>query len=507
MTKVYDENLQWSTALFVADSLKKEYTASMKRFRTILLLIILSVFISQATAATGIDERFIPDFFSSTPVSSKSVQQDEITINMQKLELLYRLVNRDFLFDIDHKLVYESMAKGLFSGLEDEYSAYVFSKDAADFSEETSGTYGGIGAYISKNYLEYRDYTKPETYMVNITSVFPGSPAEVAGLRSGDLISHIDEQPVDDMEAEQASRALKGEPNTPVVLTIKRGQSIFDVTVIRKIVSVPTVSKDKLENNIGYLRITQFTNSTADQVKKELLTFQKDAVSAIILDLRDNPGGIVDTTLSIADMFLSDQTIVHVNSKNPTNNKTFVSSSKTIVPDSVPLVVLVNKGSASSSEILSGALKDNNRATLIGTTTYGKGLIQVVSPFGDGYYTLTISQYKTPSGEDIHKVGIPVDIEIEDVQIDDENMNTYIEFINSGVVTEFIEAHPDFSQANIQLFMETVVGDDPPLEKDVYRLLLRREYVYAMPFEERPIADPEFDRVLKRAIEFLETGK
>jgi carboxyl-terminal processing protease len=233
----------------------------------------------------------------------------------------------------------------------------------------------------------------------------------------------------------------------------------------------------------------------------------KQGISALIIDIRDNPGGIVDSTMNIADMLLADQTIVHVNSKNSTNNRTFVASSNTIVPKDMPVVVLVNKGSASSSEILSGALKDNGRATLIGTTTYGKGLIQVVSPFGDGYYTLTTSQYRTPNGNDIHKVGIPVDIEIEDVQIDDEQMDTYIEFINSNVAADFVQEHPEFTAENIELFMETVVGEDPPLTNDVYRLLLRREYIFQMPFDDRPVADPEYDRVLKRALEFLETGK
>ena len=443
----------------------------MKKIITIILLVVLTAMVSQAAAATGIDEKLIPAFFTGAPAVSRPASNDEITTNMQKLELLYRLVERDFLFDIDHKAVYENMAKGLFTGLGDEYSAYILSEDAADFSEETSGTYGGIGAYISKNYIEYRDYTKPETYMVNITSVFPGSPAETAGLRSGDLISHIDGEAVDDWEANEASKALKGTPNTPVVLSIKRGNSTFDVTVIRKIVSVPTVSVDMLENGIGYLRITQFTNSTGDQVRKELLSFMKQGISALILDLRDNPGGIVDSTMNIADMLLADQTIVHVNSKNSTNNRTFVASSNTIVPEDMTVVVLVNKGSASSSEILSGALKDNGRATLIGTTTYGKGLIQVVSPFGDGYYTLTTSQYRTPNGNDIHKVGIPVDIELEDVQIDDEQMDTYMEFINSNVAADFVQEHPEFTAENMELFMDTVVGEDPPLEKDVYRLL------------------------------------
>jgi carboxyl-terminal processing protease len=214
------------------------YIGRMKKIVTIILLVVLTAMVSQAAAATGIDEKLIPAFFTGAPAVSRPASNDEITTNMQKLELLYRLVERDFLFDIDHKAVYENMAKGLFTGLGDEYSAFILSEDAADFSEETSGTYGGIGAYISKNYIEYRDYSKPETYMVNITSVFPGSPAETAGLRSGDLISHIDGEAVDEWEANEASKALKGTPNTPVVLSIKRGNSTFDVTVIRKIVSV-----------------------------------------------------------------------------------------------------------------------------------------------------------------------------------------------------------------------------------------------------------------------------
>ncbi len=489
---------------FVVSASKKKYTQSMRRLKTFLLLVVLVLFVGQATAATGVNENFVPSFLGGSFSSTPQARQDEIAINMQKLELLYRLVARDFLFDIDHKEVYESMAKGLFSGLDDKYSAYILSKDAADFSEDTSGSYGGIGAYISKHYLEYRDYTKSETYMVNITSVFPGSPAEKAGLRSGDLISHIDGEPVDSMEAEEASRALKGKSDTEVVLTIKRGQTTFDVTVIRKIVTVPTVSATVLDDGIGYLRITQFTNSTALQVQERLLEFKDEQVEALILDLRDNPGGIVDSTLKVADMLLAGDVIVHIKGKNQDHDNTLRASVGTLLPVDMPLVTLVNKGSASASEILAGAIKDNNRGLLIGTTTFGKGLIQVVSPFGDGYYTLTTSQYKTPSGEYIHEVGIPVDIEVEDVHIAEDAMDAYLEFSNSGKVEEFVAAHPAFSNENVQLFLDTVVGDNAPLEQDVYRLLLRREYLNEMPYEERPIADVEFDRVLKRAVEYLE---
>jgi carboxyl-terminal processing protease len=483
------------------------YIKHMKKIITIITLIVLFSGVGSVALATGIDEQIIPALFTGGAAPQVAAYaEDDISVNMQKLELLYRLVQRDFLFDIDHKAVYESMAKGLFAGLDDEYSAYIVSKDAADFSEDTSGTYGGIGAYISKNYLEYRDFTKPKTYMVNITSVFPGSPAEAAGLRAGDLISHIDGESVEDWEADEASHALKGTPNTPVVLTVHRGDNTFDVTVIRKIVSVPTVSVDVINDTIGYLRITQFTTSTGNQVSKELSDLLKRGITSLIIDLRNNPGGIVDAAMSVADMLLADKTIVHVSSKNSSDNRTYVSSEQLLVPQTMPVVVLVNEGSASSSEILAGALKDNDRAILIGTNTFGKGLIQIVSPFGDGYYTLTTSQYRTPDGNDIHEIGIPVDIEVEDLEVSDEDMDAYMDFINSGVIGEFIEEYPEFSDDHVELFLDTVVGEDPPLEEDIYRLLLRREYLFQMPYDDRPIADPEYDRVLNRAVEYLETG-
>lgn len=479
------------------------YIGDMKKTKFFCIVIILIALIGQSVFSTGIHEGMFP--YTLSPQIQATA--DPITENMEKLELLYRLVERDFLFDIDHQKVFESMAKGLFAGLGDEYSAYIVSEEAADFSEETTGVYGGIGAYISKNYLEYRDFSKPETYMVNITSVFPGSPAEAAGLRAGDLISHIDGNPVDDMEAHEASKALKGEPNTPVVLTVVRGDMVFDVTVIRQIVTVPTVSKTIIEDTIGYLRITQFTNSTGEQVRKELENFLTKGISSLIIDLRDNPGGIVDSALAVADMLLSDTPIVHVISKYPSKNHTYTASQTTLVPSDIPVVVLINGGSASSSEILAGALQDNKRAILIGSTTFGKGLIQIVSPFFDGYYTLTTSQYRTPNGSDIHKIGISPDIEVEELTIAEEDMDAYLKLINSGMLTDFVKAHPGYSEEQVQLFMETVVGPDPPLDPEVYRLLLRREYIYAIPYDERPIVDPEFDNALKRAIEYLKSGK
>ncbi len=478
----------------------------MKKLRIVSIIFIIAISVSVGISSGGVEEQMLPSLFAPSK-NTQVAKGDDITQNIRKLDLLYRLVERDFLFDIDHDAVYEEMAKGLFEGLKDEYSAYIVSKESSDFSEDTLGTYGGIGAYISKNYLNYRDFSDPKTYMINITSVFPGSPAENAGLMSGDLISHIDGEPVDDLEADQSSSALKGEAGTIVVLTIKRGDVTFDVKVTRKNVQVPTVSASTLDNNIGYLQITQFTESTAKQVQEKLAAINVNSLSSLIIDLRNNPGGIVDSTLRIADMILDDGKIVQIHSKNAERDKVYVASEQVLIPTSIPIVLLVNGGSASSSEILAGALKDNNRATLIGTTTYGKGLIQVVSPFADGYYTLTWSQYKTPNGDDIHKEGIPVDIEIKGMKVDEENMESYLEFINSGVAETFAKENPSGNEQDYKKFVNEYMPKEAPLDELVYRIVLRREYLRELPFEERPLADIDFDPVLKRAVDFLTTGE
>ncbi len=470
-----------------------------------ILWCVILILIPQMVVSGGAEEKIVSSLFSDKSLEDQT--GDEISQNMQRLELLYRIVDRDFLFDIDHKNVYEEMAKGLFEGLKDEYSAYIVSKESSDFSEETTGEYSGIGSYISKNYLEYRDFTNPETYMINITSVFPGSPAEQAGLISGDLISHIDGNAVDDLEADEASKALKGKPGTTVHLTILRGTVTFEVDVVRQTVQVPTVSSDIIDGDIAYLQITQFTESTAEQVYDEFAAMDLEDSSALIIDLRNNPGGIVDSTLRIADMILDDGKIVQIHAKDKKNQRVYVASDELIVPKELPLVLLVNGGSASSSEILAGALSDNGRATLIGSTTFGKGLIQIVSPFGDGYYTLTWSQYQTPNGNDIHKVGIPVDIESEGIIVKEEQMDAYLEFISTDITSSFVEAHPKGTEEDYTTYLTEVAPLDTGISENIFRVVLRREYLRHIPFEERPVADVDFDPVIQRAVEFIRDGK
>ncbi|MGD8113378.1 MAG: S41 family peptidase, partial [Sphaerochaetaceae bacterium] len=314
-------------------------------------------------------------------------------------------------------------------------------------------------------------------------------------------------EPVDDLEAEDSSSSLKGEAGTDVVLTIYRNGRTFEVTVTRQNIQTPTVSASVIGDDMGYLQITQFTESTAMQVQQKLEEIGISTLSSLIIDLRNNPGGIVDGTLRIADMLLDQGIIVQIHSKSADKERVYIASPPVLVPESIPVVLLVNEGSASSSEILAGALKDNERATLIGTTTYGKGLIQIVSPFDDGYYTLTWSQYKTPDGNDIHKVGIPVDIEVDAMTVAEEDMDEYLNFIQSNIANDFVQDHPEGTQEDYNKFLSEELPEERNLSDDIYRLILRRAYLMELPYDERPIADVEYDVVLKRAVEFLTTGK
>lgn len=434
-----------------------------------------------------------------------SFQVDQISRDISMIEQLYRYIDTNYLYDVDYTKVYNSMLEAMLEALGDDYSYYVEPELSTTYSEVTTGDYGGIGIYLQKANPEYRDMSDPKTYLVIITSPFPGSPAERAGIIAGDMISHIDGEPVDTLTATEASSALKGPAGTSVTITIVRGSSSFDVTLTRELVSTITVESTILEGNVGYLQISEFSVSTDVQVLAVLEQFAKEAVSGIVIDLRNNNGGSVETALSIADMLMSNQQMLIVKEKKKANDTIYKASSNTVIPTTTPIVVLINGGSASSSEILAAALKDSKRGTLIGTTTYGKGVMQSISSFGEGYISLTTAEFLSPSGSTIHKNGVNPDIEVEDLIILEEEIPGYETLLKEQVFQNFADAHPEFTNANIQLFMKEY--SDSGIRPEVLAALIRNEYAYRLPYAERLIADPVYDPVLNRAMEFLKTQK
>lgn len=256
-----------------------------------------------------------------------------------------------------------------------------------------------------------------------------------------------------------------------------------------------------LDNGVAYLRITEFSQNTLSAVEEALDSLEKDGMSSLIIDLRDNPGGDVDVTLSIADLFISGSELLSVSYKDSSQNVTYVASEGTKVDEDVKIAILINGGTASSAEILSSTMRDNGRAKLFGTTSYGKGIMQQISSFGDGYTSVTIASFVPPSGNAIHEVGVEPDVIVEAVTVEDEELEAYTTLVNGTEISDFVKENSDFTDENVSKFVSQF--KDTGLRTEVLQILVRNEYYSQMEAEDRPIADVKYDNVCKAAYEYL----
>lgn len=433
---------------------------------------------------------------TSSAMSSQIISRD-----MDSLERLYQYVNKYYLYDIDYDAVYDAMATALFDALDDKYTYYITADQSEEYSEEISGEYGGLGIYFTKTYTEYQDADDESTLYCNITQVFPNTPSSKAGLKAGDMITHINGESVVSMSANECASKMKGEVGTTVEITVKRKSSSFTLTLTRAKVIVPTVEYGMLDNGVGYLRITEFSQNTLSAVEEALDSLEKDGMTSLIIDLRDNPGGDVDVTLSIADLFISGSKLLSVYYKDSTKNVNYVASEGTEVDENVKVAILINGGTASSAEILSSTMRDNGRAKLFGSTTYGKGIMQQISSFGEGYTSVTIASFVPPSGNEIHGVGVEPDVVVDAVTVEDDELEAYTNLVNGTEISDFVKANPDFTDENVEKFVNQY--KDTGLRTEVLQILVRNEYYSEMDAEDRPIADVKYDNVCKAAYEYL----
>ena len=493
---------------------KKVYISSMKKIA--LILIVLTLLVGTLFAnGTPEDQKFFEELLRNTqttntttgstrttPTNSKG--SEIISRDMATLERLYQYVEKNYLYDIDYDAVYEAMATALFDALGDKYSYYVPAEESDDYEEEVSGTYGGLGIYFSKTYVDYQDTEDESTLYAIISQVFPNTPSSKAGLKAGDYILEIGGESVVEMEATECAKKMKGEPGTSVELTIKRGDSIFKIDITRAIITVPTVEYAMIDGTTtAYLRILEFSQSTYKAITEAIDSLGKAGMEKLIIDLRDNPGGDVDVTLAIADLFISDSKLLSISYKDTSKNVTYVANNGVTVDPDVEVAILVNGGTASSAEIFSTAMKDNGRAVLFGTTTYGKGVMQVISSFGDGYTSITTASFVGPSGKTIHGEGVEPDYVIEEITVQDEELDAYTELLNSKAVETFVDKNPDFTDANIEKFAAEQA--ETGIREIVLLLVARNEYLSRMNYDDRPLADIVYDNVCKEAFEFLQS--
>lgn len=444
----------------------------------------------------------------AAPLSTRtSMEADQITIDIASLERLYRYVDSIYIDEVDKQKMFNDLASALVASLDDPYSFYVPPSKAQEYQEETSGVYGGIGTYLNKPAPDNIDPSVPSSYMITIVSPFPGSPAQRAGLMAGDLISHIDGEKVDELTSYEASMKLRGEANTFVTITVYRNGTSFDLTLKRERITAPTVDSGIIEDTIGYIILSEFTPQTGNQLLEHVQKLMKQGIVGLIIDERNNSGGAVDGAMQSANIFLEEgKTLVTIQGKKGTmRDQRYISTGKAEVPANLPIVILTNTGSASSAEIFAAAMKDNGRATLIGTKTFGKGIVQDVFRFGSGFAQVTTAHYYTPNGENIHKLGIEPDILVEDVQLSDEEIPAFEQLMTDKVISTFVQENPEPSEANIRRFASLYT--ERGIDEEVLTLLVRNEYLSKMPYDKRPIADATFDKQLNRAVEFIRTGK
>lgn len=362
----------------------------------ILMLVVLSVFITFMITSIS-----LYTYFTKNPISISAKSNSKDISN--KLNQYRKIIDKYYLGDVDETKLEEGVIKGYIEGLDDPYTEYISKEDMDSYLDDTMGNFVGIGIYMIKN----TKYDK-----IQVLSTIKGSPAEEAGIQAGDLIVSVDgvEYKADDMTT--VSNKIKGEEGTKVTIELLRGSENIKYELTRSKVKVNQVEGKVLSNDIGYIKFTSFDETTAEDFKKQYQELAKKNIKSLIIDLRNNGGGIVDQALEIAD-YIADKDSVLLYEVDK-NNKETVRKAKTDPIINMPIVILTNENTASASEILAGALKDLGKAKTVGTTTYGKGVIQQILKLNDGSgLKITIEEYQTPNKNKINKVGIEPDEKVE----------------------------------------------------------------------------------------------
>ncbi len=338
-----------------------------------------------------------------------------------KFSVASKILRSEYYQDIDMKEAAEMSILGFTAATNDPYTNYIWGEDMISYMEQLEGNYCGVGLYIEND---------SEENLISVSSAIEGGPAFEAGIKSGDKILMIDGKSYLGTELNDAATNMKGEENTEVVLTIRKAETnaVYDITLIRRNIEIATLSSKMLDNKIGYVKMTQFTEGVSEKLEKQLKNLKNDGMQGLIIDLRDNPGGLLNEAVACASIFVPANEIITYTLDKNEREEEFVSDDVDKI--SIPMVILLNGGSASASEVLSGALRDYDLATIIGEKSFGKGVVQSVLPIGfDSMMTITSATYYTPSGECIHNLGIEPDVTIEPSMNYDNQLDAAIKYL------------------------------------------------------------------------------
>jgi carboxyl-terminal processing protease len=415
------------------------------------------------------------------------------------IQNVFEFILRNYVEEVDAKVLFEGVMSGMFDALEDPYSTFMTESDMQGLSDTTQGSFGGVGLNITKS-VGARPDGKPS--WVEVVSPIEDTPGWRAGINPGDFITEIDGEATAPLSMDEVLSRLRGTPGESVRLLIRRGERMeFPLTITRAVIEVPTV-KYAMIGDTGYLKLITFTPWTAERARDAISEFRANNYKSLILDLRNNYGGRLDSAIDIANLFLDGGLVVRTRSRIPSENRDFNARRSAVVPANIPIVVLINRGSASASEIVAGALKDRGRAYLVGENTFGKGSVQQVYPLSGAGFKITTARYFTPSDANIDKVGIPPDREIKFPQFTEEDADSMNKLINANRIPQFAEQNPQVTPAQIETFARSLEREfslDLALLKRLIRNELNRTTI-------APVYDLEYDIQLQEALNILRGG-
>lgn len=367
------------------------------------MLIITTALITFILTTTGMYNFLAKTDTGNAELLSNYIQTSQSTDNLKiKIEIIKRYLENHYIGELNEEEMLENAIKGYVEGIGDEYTEYLTKQEYEDLLISVTGNYVGIGIYMAQSiYGE-----------IVVLLPIEGSPAEEAGIESGDIITKIDGEDCTGLDINVATSKIKGQENTTVDIEILRNDEIINKTVERRKIEIKYFDSKILDNGIGYIELLSFDEGSTELFNEQLQNLKEQNIKSLIIDLRNNGGGIVEEAIGIAEIFVPREAII-MKSYNKKGEEKIIKSSNS-KPSDLEIVVLVNENSASATEIFAGAIQDNNIGQIVGKTTYGKGVMQeVIELHTGGALKVTIEEFKTPNGNEINKGGIIPDIEIE----------------------------------------------------------------------------------------------
>ncbi|GAB6277721.1 MAG: S41 family peptidase [Rectinema sp.] len=427
----------------------------------------------------------------------------------QLLQNIFQFILQNYVDEPDPAKLYQGAIKGMMDSLNDPYSTFLDEDMMSDLMSDTTGTYGGVGLYISK---QATAPTEDTPRYIEVVSPIEDTPAWKEGIRSGDLITKIDGEDTAPLSADKASAKIRGEAGTTVTLTFKRGSYEFEVTFTRSKIEIPAVKNAIIttaQGDVGYIRIIEWNPNTEPQMKIVLQDMKKKGIDKFVLDVRSNPGGLLSSVVDVSDLFLSSGVIVSTKGRTISENYEYKAKPDLAIPQNNRMIVLINQGSASASEIFAGAMKDTKRALLLGKKTYGKGSVQQIFPLDKAGFKLTMAHYYTPSDVNIDKIGIEPDISVAEPELSDKEFAEVQRLYDAGDIARYLqsvsqptpEQRKEFAMelakkyAVPEIILEKLVRDEAERSQParVYDL----EYDVQLQKALDLIASPDFENTLK----------